>query len=164
MTLPISPVWALATLAGLSFPRKGSAAAFLRRQITRAQNQESRTHLFPTEAAARLGVSTKTLERWTQRGILIPRLRTTGQHRRYALADIERLRMNAAQQAQPNIRCPHCGKNFGSKVQLKEHGQRKTTKRGPASRPERRSPSQKEAGQNARLARDLPRARKKAAR
>lgn len=48
-------------------------------------------HLSIGAAATILGVSISTMRRWDLEGFLLPKFRTAGGHRRYALQDIERL-------------------------------------------------------------------------
>lgn len=45
------------------------------------------------EAAFELGVSKETLRNWERKGILSP-YRTVGNHRRYSLDDLEKLKIN----------------------------------------------------------------------
>lgn len=58
--------------------------------MSRSRSGEDRTLITPKEAAALLGVSAQTVGRWQQQGV-ISGMRTLGGHRRYSLADIERL-------------------------------------------------------------------------
>jgi excisionase family DNA binding protein len=49
-------------------------------------------HLTPRAAAARLGVSTRTLRRYVAAGLLTPASRTPGGHGRFDPADLDALR------------------------------------------------------------------------
>jgi excisionase family DNA binding protein len=58
--------------------------------MTRPIIPEAEILLTPAETAERFGVTGKTLSRWAREG-RIPFISTLGGHRRYKLADVQRL-------------------------------------------------------------------------
>lgn len=64
-----------------------------------------------TEAANMLGVSTKSIQRWADSGLIRAVARSASQHRRFTRTEIERFRV--AHLGEP--RCPHCGRNLVSR-------------------------------------------------
>jgi len=108
---------------------------------------KKRKILRATAAAAVLGVSTKTLQRWSDAGLLRAFSRSVGGHRRFTATELERFR--AAKLGEPT--CPHCHRKLlGPKF------------RGLASYPTRVAPAEKRVAPNLAQIRSLPRATKRA--
>jgi hypothetical protein len=61
-----------------------------------------------TEAAAILGCSSKSIQRWSDARLLRPVARGSGGHRRFTRAELERFR--TVKLGDP--RCPHCGRSL----------------------------------------------------
>ena len=64
--------------------------------MTRMTIPEAEILLTPAEVAERFRVDVKTVSRWAKAG-LIPSIRTLGNHRRYRLADVQRLLQDSAE-------------------------------------------------------------------